>query len=346
MLTPLRCCFTCEVSWCHAIQRVCIPSLAAWTKLPEQQALTAQLFCLISTDCSCLPEGSWRRSRPTTAPTLSAWHHALSVMSVSETSILCRSLLAPVVRGAENVPDGAVKERGCLFVGNHTQFGMYDLPFLMYELYLRGHKVRLSRHNPAPAPASHTSHTHALEAQNSTLLPAGVQGVRPSQSLLKSTTVLRLLACRPLHKRCAWLHVWGMCRCGAWRTRSTGRGRRGRSSTASGLSRPRPWPRTSCCARASRCCCSRAAAERRVLSAPCPSIPSFLARIHIYPYCHAKVLQAQPSMWAQIRGLSDCQEAEMQVEQCREGLLSSYTLQVQSFTQGHGMTGLGPFAGE
>jgi len=56
--------------------------------------------------------------------------------------MLCRTLLAPVVRGAENVPDGAVKERGCLFVGNHTQFGLYDLPFLMYELYLRGHKVR------------------------------------------------------------------------------------------------------------------------------------------------------------------------------------------------------------
>ena len=61
--------------------------------------------------------------------------------------MLCRTLLAPVVRGAENVPDGAVKERGCLFVGNHTQFGLYALPFLMYELYLRGHKVlSLSQH--------------------------------------------------------------------------------------------------------------------------------------------------------------------------------------------------------
>ena len=58
------------------------------------------------------------------------------------------------------MPDGAVKERGCLFVGNHTQFGMYDLPFLMYELYLRGHKVRRSLRSPAPAPASHPSHTH------------------------------------------------------------------------------------------------------------------------------------------------------------------------------------------
>jgi 1-acyl-sn-glycerol-3-phosphate acyltransferase len=54
---------------------------------------------------------------------------------------LHRALVAPVVRGAENVPDGAVSERACLFVGNHTRFGLYDLPFLMYELYLRGHKV-------------------------------------------------------------------------------------------------------------------------------------------------------------------------------------------------------------
>ncbi|BDA40991.1 probable acyltransferase-like protein At1g54570, chloroplastic [Coccomyxa sp. Obi] len=53
-----------------------------------------------------------------------------------------RNLVAPVVRGAENIPDGAVEQRACLFVGNHTRFGLYDLPFLMYELYLRGHKVR------------------------------------------------------------------------------------------------------------------------------------------------------------------------------------------------------------
>ena len=53
------------------------------------------------------------------------------------------------------MPDGAVKERGCLFVGNHTQFGMYDLPFLMYELYLRGHKVR----HPLCGPAVHLPRT-------------------------------------------------------------------------------------------------------------------------------------------------------------------------------------------
>ena len=49
--------------------------------------------------------------------------------------------MAPVVRGAENIPDGVVSDRACLFVGNHTLFGLYDLPFLMQELYLRGHKV-------------------------------------------------------------------------------------------------------------------------------------------------------------------------------------------------------------
>ncbi len=55
--------------------------------------------------------------------------------------LVIRNLVAPVVRGAENIPDGAVEQRACLFVGNHTRFGLYDLPFLMYELYLRGHKV-------------------------------------------------------------------------------------------------------------------------------------------------------------------------------------------------------------
>lgn len=55
--------------------------------------------------------------------------------------LVSRNLVAPVVRGAENIPDGAVEQRACLFVGNHTRFGLYDLPFLMYELYLRGHKV-------------------------------------------------------------------------------------------------------------------------------------------------------------------------------------------------------------
>jgi hypothetical protein len=28
-----------------------------------------------------------------------------------------------------------------LFVGNHQKMGMYDMPLLLYELYMRGFKV-------------------------------------------------------------------------------------------------------------------------------------------------------------------------------------------------------------
>jgi hypothetical protein len=54
-----------------------------------------------------------------------------------------------VVRGTENIPDGLAEPRAVLFVGNHTRFGLYDLPFLMMELHLRGHNVR---------PPAHTGH--------------------------------------------------------------------------------------------------------------------------------------------------------------------------------------------
>ena len=54
-----------------------------------------------------------------------------------------RAVLSPVMRGVENLPDPLKgPRRPLLFVGNHTLFGMLDLPFLMMELYLRGHKVR------------------------------------------------------------------------------------------------------------------------------------------------------------------------------------------------------------
>lgn len=53
-----------------------------------------------------------------------------------------------------------------------------------------------------------------------------------------------------------------LCRRAVWRTRSTGRGRRGSCLSALALSRRRPWRPTSYCARASLCCCSLAAAER------------------------------------------------------------------------------------
>ncbi|KAK9831878.1 hypothetical protein WJX81_004455 [Elliptochloris bilobata] len=54
-----------------------------------------------------------------------------------------RGIIAPMVLGTENLPDPlAAKARPLLFVGNHTRFGLYDLPFLVCELYLRGFKVR------------------------------------------------------------------------------------------------------------------------------------------------------------------------------------------------------------
>ena len=37
MLTPLRCCFTCDVSWCHATRRVRVPLLKAWRTLEAGQ---------------------------------------------------------------------------------------------------------------------------------------------------------------------------------------------------------------------------------------------------------------------------------------------------------------------
>lgn len=52
-----------------------------------------------------------------------------------------RSLISPVVRGVEHLPSGAVGSRPILFVGNHTLMGLYDLPVLLMELYMRGFKV-------------------------------------------------------------------------------------------------------------------------------------------------------------------------------------------------------------
>ena len=54
----------------------------------------------------------------------------------------CRFLTAPVVRGAHNLPSPLGPKKPILFVGNHTLTGLYDLPFLVYELYLRGFRAR------------------------------------------------------------------------------------------------------------------------------------------------------------------------------------------------------------
>ena len=55
----------------------------------------------------------------------------------------CRELISPVVRGAENLPSCSDTARPILFVGNHARIGLFDMPFLMVELYLRGLKVGL-----------------------------------------------------------------------------------------------------------------------------------------------------------------------------------------------------------
>ncbi|DBB07863.1 TPA: hypothetical protein ACH3X3_009263 [Trebouxia sp. C0006] len=53
-----------------------------------------------------------------------------------------RALVAPVVKGVENLPDPLGPRRPLLFIGNHTLIGLYDLPLLVHELYLRGYRVR------------------------------------------------------------------------------------------------------------------------------------------------------------------------------------------------------------
>lgn len=50
-------------------------------------------------------------------------------------------LTSPVISGLENLPDPGEK-RSILFVANHTLFGIYDLPVLLHELYLRGFRCR------------------------------------------------------------------------------------------------------------------------------------------------------------------------------------------------------------
>ncbi|KAH8959581.1 hypothetical protein BDL97_06G084000 [Sphagnum fallax] len=54
-----------------------------------------------------------------------------------------RILTSPLVSGAETLPDAAAEpRRPILFVGNHTLFGVYDSPILVYELFLRGFHAR------------------------------------------------------------------------------------------------------------------------------------------------------------------------------------------------------------
>ncbi|KAG2447181.1 hypothetical protein HYH02_007924 [Chlamydomonas schloesseri] len=55
-----------------------------------------------------------------------------------------RDLISPVVLGYSNLPPPGTPdfERPMLFVGNHQKMGFYDTPLLVYELYVRGYRVR------------------------------------------------------------------------------------------------------------------------------------------------------------------------------------------------------------
>ena len=55
----------------------------------------------------------------------------------------CRELISPVMRGLENLPSASDTQRPLLFVGNHARIGLYDMPYLIMELYLRRIKVLL-----------------------------------------------------------------------------------------------------------------------------------------------------------------------------------------------------------
>lgn len=54
--------------------------------------------------------------------------------------LICRQLVLPVMQGTENLPSRE-EVRPLLFVGNHSRMGVYDLPWVLSELYMRGYKV-------------------------------------------------------------------------------------------------------------------------------------------------------------------------------------------------------------
>ncbi|GLC71454.1 hypothetical protein PLESTF_001117600 [Pleodorina starrii] len=55
-----------------------------------------------------------------------------------------RDVVSPVVLGFEHLPSpgSPAFSRPMLFVGNHQRMGFYDTPLLVYELYVRGYRVR------------------------------------------------------------------------------------------------------------------------------------------------------------------------------------------------------------
>ena len=181
--------------------------------------------------------------------------------------------------------------------------------------------------------------------------PAGVQGVRPSQSLLKSTVVLEVPAvlrakvcvatcvARPQVRGLAhpehWqgpqgppsdglssslYNHWLDCMCGACAGEGPGapgalagaaggalRPLRGRQGLAHGRIQAAAPGRVGAAVPRRR---PRGASHLPSARASLPFWPGYIISYHV------KVLQAQPSRWSQIRGLSDCPEAGVQVQQC------------------------------
>ena len=109
-----------------------------------------------------------------------------------------------MVRGVENIPDGLVAERGILFVGNHTRFGMYDMPFLMIELHLRGHNVRAPPGKTQPYPRPN----YCLST-----VPFFVIELHPSGHNVRSTLKTLVLSAAPPVIPCP--SRWLSCRCAA-----------------------------------------------------------------------------------------------------------------------------------
>ena len=92
-------------------------------------------------------DGHSPRAQQKRMPACPAWVTLLGVWCVllapDRERRASRGIIAPMVLGTENLPDPlAARARPLLFVGNHTRFGLYDLPFLVCELYLRGFKAR------------------------------------------------------------------------------------------------------------------------------------------------------------------------------------------------------------
>ena len=68
-----------------------------------------------------------------------------------------RVLVSPVLHGEEHLP-GQGETRPLLFVGNHSRIGVYDLPWVLSELYLRGIRVRLPSFLHCASPAAVVAH--------------------------------------------------------------------------------------------------------------------------------------------------------------------------------------------